>query len=178
MLYSTPQLCLATSQCCTAAAMTKLNIRNVDFHCDSLAILWGRKTRLLQVYTYKTCSEARLLQDTQGVRTANDRARTHAFCPQMQHNRAATLRFIARLPQESYEPYEYPWSSHDCPPAVLAIALQLCKHIWRQPCVWTQDKRASIVRMPYVSENLHEVCNLSWQNGRTIDVKQAISIID
>ena len=85
-----------------------------------------------------------------GVRTANDRARTHAFCPQMQHNRATTLRFIARLPQESYEPYEYPWSSHDCPPAVLAIALQLFKHIWRQPCVWTQDKRASIVRIPYV----------------------------
>ena len=103
VLYSTPQFCLATSQCCTAAAMTKLNIRNVNFHCDSLAILWGRKTRLLQVYTYKTCSEARLLQDTQDVRTANDRARTHAFCPQMQHNRAATLRFIARLPQESYE---------------------------------------------------------------------------
>ena len=46
------------------------------------------------VYTYKNCSEVRLLQDTQGVRMANNRAPTHAFCLQMPHNRATTLRFI------------------------------------------------------------------------------------
>ena len=147
--------------------MTKLNIRHVNFHCDSLAILWGRKTRLLQDYTYKNCSDARLLRDTQGVRTANNRARTHAFCPQMQHNRATTLRFIARLPQESYEPYDYPWSSHDCPcdgfatlQAHLATALRVNA---RQAFEHRTDALLLVkIYMRYAI--------LSWQNGRTIDV--------
>ena len=158
--------------------MTKRNIRHVNFHCDSLAILWGRKTRLLQVYTYKNCSEARLQRDTQGVCTTNNRARTHAFCPQMQHNRATTLRFIERLPQESYEPYE-PMkfarlsSRRTCDSfatlqAHLASALRVNA---RQVCEHRTD--ALLLVKIYTRYAIS-----SWQNGRTIDVKLALSVID
>ena len=61
---------------------------------------------------------------------------------------AMTLPFIAQLPQEYYEPYDSPWSSHDCRTVKFGTVLQLWNHIWWQPCEWTQDIRVSIVRLP------------------------------
>ena len=51
-----------------------------------------------------------------------------------------------------------PWSSHDCPPAVLAIALQLCNTSGDSPaCECKTSVRASYGCLTF-SENLHEVC--------------------
>ena len=53
------------------------------------------------------------------------------------------------------------WSSHDCRAATLATVFQLCKHIWRQPCV--SSERKTIVRASNgcltFSENHILVCN-------------------
>ena len=72
VLYATPQERHAISQ----PQRHKLNFRHVHFPCDSPVILWGSKT----VAIHK-----RLLQDAQGVRTTNVRARasTHIFHSQM-----------------------------------------------------------------------------------------------
>ena len=96
----------------------------------------------------------------------------------MQHNRAATLRFIERLPQESYETYE-PMkfarlsSRRTCDSfatlqAHLATALRVNA---RHACEHRTD--ALLLVKIYTRYAI-----LSWQNGRTIDVKLALSVID
>ena len=58
----------------TVVATTKLIFIHINFPCDSLAILCGRKIAVMH---------ARLLQNTQCIRATNVRALTHLFRLQM-----------------------------------------------------------------------------------------------
>ena len=172
--YSTPQGCLVISQRRMAAATTKTKYSTCSFSLQSYEdarLPLGRQS----------CCEA--AEGTQGVRTTSVSARTYVFCPLPPDNRATTLRFIARLPQESYEPYDYLWSLHHCRTAALATVLQLCKHILRQLCAWTQDEhRTDVLRLVKIYLKyviLSAISHTSWrlrqiarQSERTIDVKQ------
>ena len=126
------------------------------------------KSTLIKTAARQGCCETRKAF----VRLTTELALTH-FCPQMQHNRATTLRFIERLPQESYEPYE-PMkfarlsSRRTCDSfatlqAHLATALRVNA---RQACEHRTD--ALLLVKIYTRYAI-----LSWQNGRTIDVKLA-----
>ena len=158
--------------------MTKLNIRHLNFHCDSLAILWGCKTRLLQVYTYKNCSEVGCCKTRKAfVRLTTELALTHFTrkCRITVQRLALYCTAATRIIRTVWLPIKFArLSSHrTCDSfatlqAHLATALRVNA---RQACEHRTDAlRLVKIYMRYAF--------LSWQNGRTIDVKQALSIID
>ena len=128
VLCAKPQDCLVKLRAARLPQRQKLNFQHVQFPCDSLAILWGRPTAERQ---------ARLLLDTQDVRTTNARARTH---------RAMNLHLLHGCGENATNHT----TGHVGRTTVAWSHLrQSCNfaNIGRQPWAWTQDKRARIVRL-------------------------------
>ena len=155
MLYSTPQGCLRNHRVAQLPQIRKQNIRRVHFPCDSLAILLGRKT---------ATRYAMLLQDTQGICSANVCARTHIFCAQMlQDCHAITVQWPCTLLHGCRKNAANRTTTHESRTTVVRPHLpQYCNSASTSGDSPVREYK-TIVRAFYgcltFSEHLHEVCN-------------------